>query len=115
MTDKSILLIFDPHFGDRLREVDLSSPIWIVQSNDNDPTIAELWKAKAGDITSFKPQDFGFLMRTVDEHHSGWAELEVIGIIARAAEHTLRDYGDGEVRETAHGFQFTRTAPAESS
>jgi hypothetical protein len=59
-------------FGEALRQLDFSVPIWIVQSEQKNPVIADLWKAKAGKITSFSAQEFGQLVDTVDQHHPGW-------------------------------------------
>ncbi|WP_316231923.1 hypothetical protein [Bradyrhizobium sp. SZCCHNR1051] len=112
MTDKCLCLVFDTQFGERLRDIDSSSPIWIVQSKDNGPIVSDLWQANVGNITSFKPQNFDLLLGTVDEHHPGWSELEVIGIKADAAKGTLEQYGNGEVRETTTGFHFTRDSGA---
>jgi hypothetical protein len=79
MCNDRIILIFDPHFGEKLRPLATSSPIWIINSSDNDAVAHDLWKSKVGNITTFKPAHFTDLIDTVDEHHYGWKELEVIG------------------------------------
>ena len=80
MTDYRVCIIFRTDFGERLRTLDLSTPIWIVQSADNDPVISDVWRAKAGNITKFDAQDLLSLLGTIDEHHAHWRELEVHGL-----------------------------------
>ena len=103
-----VRIILNPIFGAQLERLDKSAPIWIVQSADNDPIIAELWKAKAGDITSFRPQDFGQLINTVDQHHPDWLELDVYGLNAKDGAAALAEYGDGTITPSDQGFQFRR-------
>ena len=89
MTDKPVQIIFRTDFGERLRDLDLSAPIWVIQSSDNDPVVYELWRAKAGNITKFKSQDFDNLLPTIDEHHPGWRELQVYGVVQEVAQRAL--------------------------
>jgi hypothetical protein len=103
-----VRIILNPIFGAQLERLDKSAPIWIVQSAANDPVIAELWQARAGDITSFRPQDFGQLIGTVDQHHPGWLELDVYGLSAEDGAAALAEYGDGTTAPSDQGFQFRR-------
>ena len=86
MTDKPVQIIFRTDFRERLRDLDLSAPIWVIQSSDNDPVVYELWRAKAGNVTKFKSQDFDNLLPTIDEHHPGWRELQVYGVVQEVAQ-----------------------------
>jgi hypothetical protein len=106
--DKRVCLVFIPDFGERLRRLDFTTPIWVVQSKDNEPVVTELWKSKTGNITSFQLQAFDQLLDTVDQHHPGWRELEVHGIALEEAERPLADYGGGQFTRTADGFLFQR-------
>lgn len=104
-----VCIVVEPKFGEQLRGLDYSVPIWIVQSPDNDPFVSELWDAKTGDITRFKPQPFAQLIDTVDEHHPKWSELEMHGLGAESAKLTLAGYGNGDYAETTDGFVFRRS------
>jgi len=103
-----VRIILDPTFGAQLEQLHDSAPIWIVQSAANDPVIAKLWKSKAGNITSFRPQEFGQLIDTVDQHHPGWSELHVFGLNAHDGARALAEYGNGMITPSEQGFQFRR-------
>jgi hypothetical protein len=107
MTDNRVRIVFTADFGDALRQLDLSVQIWIVRSAQNDPVIADLWKAKMGNITSFQAQEFGQLADTINEHHPGWSELDVHGLRAEEAEMALAVYG-GQFISAPDGFVFRR-------
>jgi hypothetical protein len=109
-----ICIILDSEFGSRLRGVDKSGPIWIVQSLANDPVIADLWKSKTGNVTSFRAQEFGTLIETVDQHHPDWRELEVHGFDPENAAVVLVEFG-GVFASTVGGFLFERSSQASSS
>jgi hypothetical protein len=108
VADSKVCIVFAADFGDHLRQLDLTVPVWIVQSEQNNPVIADLWKGKAGNITSFQPQEFGQLADTVDQHHPGWSELEVRGLRGEDAEGALAEYGGGHFTPTPEGFVFHR-------
>lgn len=108
MSDLRVFVIFDPEFGPELRDVPMSAPIWIVESFTNNPIIAECWQEKLGNITSFRPQSLGQLIYTVDQHHPGWRELNIIGSTMENDSSALDDYGTGSFEPTARGFTFRR-------
>ena len=58
-------------FGERLRSLDLSDPVWIIRPERNNPIIADLHR------TASSSEPFADLMETIDEHHWGWVELRV--------------------------------------
>jgi hypothetical protein len=39
----SVLVILDPNYGDRLREVWPGRPVWIAMTSINEPTVRSLW------------------------------------------------------------------------
>lgn len=108
MSNEKVCIVVSADFGDSLRKLDLTVPIWIVQSEQNDPVIAELRRAKAGNITSFRAQDFGDLADTVDLHHPGWGELEVHGLQIEQTKMVLAEYGSGRFISIPDGFVFHR-------
>ena len=109
MTATSVLIILDAAFGTKLGAVAHSAPVWIVQSNENNPVVERLWQQAGLDITTFRPAGFLEIMPTVDEHHSAWRTIEV-----RGQEPTtevlalLREYGDGSLERIQDGFIFSR-------
>lgn len=108
MADSKVCIVFTADFGNHLRRFALGIPIWIVQSEQNDSVIADLWQSKAGNITSFQPQEFGELVGTVDQHHPGWRELEVHGLSDAEARGALAEYGGGHFTHLPDGFVFRR-------
>lgn len=108
VADNKVCIVFNADFGEALYQLDLSIPIWIVQSQQNNPVVADLWKAKAANITSFQPQEFGQLVDTVDQHHPGWSELEVRGVRGGDAAGALAEFGGGHFIPIPDGFVFHR-------
>ncbi|MEP6831311.1 MAG: hypothetical protein ABI963_13295 [Rhizomicrobium sp.] len=108
MTDRRVCIVLNREFGTNLRNLEKSVPIWIVQSATNDPVIAEFWKTKTGNITSFLPQEFKQLVDTVDQHHPGWCELEVHGLSATSALAVLGEIDGGAFNSTIDGFVFEK-------
>ena len=109
MHNDKVLLIFDPHFGDKLRPLTSGSPIWIINSSENDAVAHDLWNDKVGNITTFRPADFTELLGTVDDHHAGWKELEVIGeTLTDSASKALLAYQPSSVVPTNAGFLVKR-------
>jgi len=108
MADNKVSIVFIPDFGKRLRQMDPAIPIWIVQSDQNDPVIADLWNKKTGKITSFRPQEFVYLAGTVDLHHPGWIEMEILGLPEAEVKAVLPEFGEGQLAPTQNGFVFRR-------
>ena len=98
-------------FGKRLRNIDLSHPIWIVRSDGNNPIIAEFRRAKKGDITDFDSEPFADLMETINEHHWKWVELKVYGVDGDEIESVLTKYGSCTLTRIEGGFVCSRSAP----
>ncbi|GAB3405518.1 hypothetical protein GCM10027318_15990 [Massilia agilis] len=74
---KSVALILDPEFGQRIESVAREMPVWVLSSRANDPAV-ERARSLLGepDITSFYPPRAGDRTATraqvlydIDEHH----------------------------------------------
>lgn len=118
----SVVLVFDPDFGDRLREFAGVHSVWVCQSPANRETVEVLW-AEAGEradqATIFNRADatsaedaFISILYTVDQHHPTWHRFCVFGCQAtdrvRAA---VAEYGECVFAETPTGFVVDRIAP----
>ncbi|GAB3443709.1 hypothetical protein NX773_03710 [Massilia solisilvae] len=74
---KSVALILDPEFGQRVESVAREMPVWVLASRSNDPAIEHARSLFGGhDITSFFPPRTGDRKATsaqalydIDEHH----------------------------------------------
>ena len=108
MSGQRVCVVVDPTFGARLRGLEKTNPIWIVQSPANDPVISELWASKTGDITSFQALAFDQLIDDVEMHHPDWHELEVHGLSANDATAVLGEF-EGSFVPTDDGFLFRRS------
>jgi len=109
MTNNRVVLILDPNFGERLRSLDLSIPVWVVGSDKNTPISAELWaEKKAADLTTFDPQPLERLADTVDQHHPAWTEFEIYGVSSGEAKGALSEYMPGEFAVTKDSLVFHR-------
>jgi len=122
-----VYVVVDPHYGERLRDLPMDEPIWVVDSIKNHPIIQALWSEHNQSnylegITSFtvdtngNPEDW-FLteLSNIDLHHGEYSHvppytiLEVIGIewsdkIGKA----LREYGFDSYELTSEGFRTRR-------
>jgi hypothetical protein len=52
-------VVVDPHYGERIRNLPIGEPAWIVDSPDNHPVIQALWQERRSldesrGVTSFK-------------------------------------------------------------
>jgi hypothetical protein len=111
VTNNRVVLVLDSDFGERLRVLDLSVPVWIVGSDKNTPVVGALRaEKKAADITTFVAQPLEQLADTVDQHHPAWTEFEIYGVPADDAEEALADYMPGQFTAAKDGLIFCRTA-----
>jgi hypothetical protein len=123
-----LLVILDPDYGDRLREVSPGQPVWITMSPVNTPVIRSLWATHPDSnhltgITGFGfdtsvPADECFLaeLDTIDLHHGPYStvapytQLEVIGVpLATSIRTALSRIGFAQFSEGQNGFIATRT------
>ena len=109
----SVIAVFDPNYGTRLRALSVRAPIWIVQSAENNPVVEQL-RSAGQDITTFLPGTLLDWMSTIDEHHPGWRTLEVHGHeLSPEVIEMLRDYGDGKYDTALDHFRFSRSVGGE--
>ena len=129
MEDKSycVHIVVDSNYGERIRELPLGEPVWIIESDINRPVILLLRQEQPGQchldgITSFcestliSPEDnlIG-LLETIDLHHGEYSHdppysmLHVIGVKwSKRIERELEEYGFTLHAHTAEGFVAKR-------
>jgi hypothetical protein len=126
---QGLLVILDPDYGDRLREVWPGSPVWITMSSVNEPVIRSLWatRSEPNHLTGITGMRFDggitpehrFLaeLDTIDLHHgpystkSPYTVLEVIGApLTNSIRAALSKIGFTDFTESQNGFIATRTA-----
>jgi hypothetical protein len=112
-----VTIVVDENIGARAVEQAALGPVWIVRSTENEQAVATLWANAAfppDHLTIFDgagsaEASLVSILDTVDEHHYGWTDLEVIGVeLSKKIEKALRTYGQGTCRNTGAGFIFTR-------
>ena len=88
LSESIVAVVLTPNFGDRLQEFAQWYPVWVVQSDINNPAIQQVRQSLLGacNVTSFReysghtPEEaFPGLLDTIDLHHHAWATLEVHG------------------------------------
>lgn len=124
---RSVLVVVDRAFGEKLRAVQTGQPVWIVMSPENEPVVRSLWASQAAadyltGITGFRWADgvspeellLGEL-DTIDLHHGQYSSpdpwMEVVVIGARPTSDVrgrLRELGFTQVTETDDGFRARR-------
>lgn len=114
---RSVAIVFDPAFGDRLRPLAFRVPVWLVDTPENRFTAAEVSREAVDwphiSVTIFRPlpaeatpDDWLALFQQV-ELELGTAEgLDVIGAEALpAARAALEQARFNQLEETAGGFR----------
>ncbi len=118
-------VVVDPHYGERIRDLPVREPAWIVDSPDNHPAIHALWDARKRldqytGITSFKydpdARAEDWLISTLpvlDEHYCyhdpPYSVLNIIGTSwSEAIQEELDLSGFSEHKDTAEGFTARR-------
>jgi hypothetical protein len=120
-------VIVDPAFGERLREIPLDEPIWIVDTPTNRLAYEAVWRERKPEsylvgFSSFKvnpneqPEDWLIsILDTIDEHHGEmshdppWSRINVIGVrwTQRIAEE-LEVFGFTSHQDSPEGFTATK-------
>jgi hypothetical protein len=132
MTDiaapSEVVVVLDPNFGERLRELWKRQPIWIAMSPANAPVVQALRAAapntdyRSG-ITGFPHSDsraaaerFLDMLSDIELHHGPYStstpytRLKVIGAhLTPAIRAALCDLGFLRLRQDPNGFTATRT------
>jgi hypothetical protein len=124
----SVLVVLDPGYGERLRQMWPGRPVWIAMSPNNEPTVRSLWASHPdGDhlsgITGFRfdadalPEN-SLLdnLDMIDLHHglhsskNPYTVLEVIGArLTIDVREALRKLGFEKFLEHAGGFTAQRS------
>ena len=120
MGNKSVAIVVDPEFGQRLRLAAASEPVWIAQTRANREEAERLWRAGVQGVTTFvvsEPFDAEVaaagILGQVLLHHPGTQEVRVIG--CPASEQVREQFAQEgfEVREeNREGFVARLSAAA---
>jgi hypothetical protein len=116
-----VAVVLDPDFGPRLLELSVRCPVWIRNSERNDPVIQTVWEAakdhgSGADVTSFRTdertepeQQFLNEWRMIEMHRPSLLTLEVYGVPpTEAISAELEEYGFTWPQVMAYGFIATR-------
>jgi len=130
-SSQRLVVILDPFYGARLRDLSPGSPVWVVMSPSNAPIVRDLWATghRESHLAGLTGMDFepetsaedclAYEFATIDLHHgsystqSSYTVIEVIG--ARLQDHLrelLAQYGFDEFSETSDGFVASRPGQA---
>jgi hypothetical protein len=111
---RRLLVVLDPEFGERVREVKPLQPVWVVESARNTAVVKAAWAMEPADLTDvtlFRPtevepeQEFVSQLDMIDLHHG-----QVIGArLTSGAEAALRQLGFVSFQSTPEGFAATRS------
>lgn len=115
-----VAVVVDQEFGSRLWELAQHVPVWVCNSEANNPVIQELWdlsrlSPNQTAVTAFSrpnsvpEQVFIDNLETIDLHHPSWLVLEVYGA-SRSVEITaaLQEYGVIRFLDNLNGFKAMR-------
>jgi len=130
----AVMVVLDPGFGERLRELWPGGPVWIVMSPINTPVIEALRPAapdhdRSGGITGIPyeekvpPEELLLAhLWDIDLHHGPYSSsapyrvLKVLGASPTAAvREVLRDLGFERITATGRGFSTVRSQAAASA
>jgi hypothetical protein len=122
-----IHVIVDASSGERIRDLPIEEPRWVVESADNLPIVQALWRERKTTnhlegITSFKvdskatPEDWLVSeLSSIELHHGEfshnppWSVLNVIGVRwSERISSELGQFGFTEHVDTAIGFEAKR-------
>jgi len=120
-------VIVDSHHGDRIREIPIGEPAWVVDSTDNQPVMQAIWRERKEinhleGITSFKvdanatPEDWLVSeLATIDLHHGEFSHnppysvLKVLGVSpSDRIKKALTGIGLTEIKRISDGFEAKR-------
>lgn len=124
----SITVVLDRSYGDRLSDLPLGQPVWIVDTPVNRAAAQKLWSERHDEthltgITTFKSdlsaeESLIDEFDTIDLHHGSYSAdppytvVDVIGArLTDSVRATLQDFGFDEFRLTSAGFRAIRPLP----
>jgi hypothetical protein len=116
---RSVAIIFDSDFSDRLGKVAFRTPVWIVDTPANRAAAEEAWHATVDwphiTVTLFRPseeqakEDWRALLDQVKLHERAVDVIEVIGApLTLTARAVLAESGLARFEETSDGFRAKR-------
>lgn len=127
-TVPALMVVLDPVYGRRLRDLPSGKPMWVLMSPDNEPAIRAHWQDQPDvghlwGVTAIMPQtdaspenELLYNLDTIDLHHGPYStstpyeELEVIGVrLSPAIRDALGELGFTKFDETGEGFRAQRT------
>jgi len=129
-TTHLVALILEPCFGERLRDLVRDYHCWVVESEQNQPVIREIWNSQIGSnedpmgpgISTFEsvaeatPEEESIRMLDILEDHHGeyahdppWSELLICGVSGtEKLERALREFGFVRFQSDAGGRRCFR-------
>ncbi|MEH2513111.1 hypothetical protein V1291_004465 [Nitrobacteraceae bacterium AZCC 1564] len=126
---RSVLVIVDPAFGEKLLSIPAGRPVWITMSPENEPFVRAIWNTRETSnhltgITGFNfsanaSPEITFLdeLDTIDLHHgpysssSSYTEIAAIGVRLTAdIRAALAEHGFTDFTETEDGFTAKRSS-----
>lgn len=111
---RRVTIVFERTFGDRLAELVMRMPVWIVESNANRAAAAEAWNRATEwphiSVTLFRPPDD---LRHLLSQIGRTKRVEVIGMtLTDDARDALVAAGFGKIVETSDGFHASMSSRA---
>ena len=125
-----VFVVLDREYGERLSELSLTGPVWIVDTPLNRATAQRVWAVHPSGthldgVTTFKtgddcsPEDTLINeLDTIDLHHGTcsanppYTVLEVIGaVLSERLKTELSQFGFDDFQATTEGFRAARTLP----
>jgi hypothetical protein len=125
-----VYIVVDREFGDKLAEIELGAPVWIVGTPINKTVVRRLWSERPqkshltgitifDDFESSSPEDILLgQVDTIDLHHGAYSAnppytiIEVVGTpLTARAKNGLSEYGFNEFCAGPAGFIAKRAEP----
>ena len=106
---RRVAIVFDAEFGDRLSELAMRTPVWIVESAANRPAVSEAWNRATEwphiSVTVFRPtDDLKHLLSQIGDPQ----RVDVIGLpLSDEAREAMHAAGFTKINETSEGFRAT--------
>ena len=104
---RRVAIVFDREFGDRLGELAMRMPVWIVESDTNRPAVSAAWNRASEwphiSVTVFRPpDDLRLLLSQIGQPQ----RVDVIGMhITDEVSEILTEAGFATIVETTDGFR----------
>ena len=104
---RRVAIVFDREFGDRLGDLAMRMPVWIVESNTNRPAVAAAWNRASEwphiSVTVFRPPgDLRLLLTQIGQPQ----RVDVFGMrLKDEVREILTEAGFATLVETSDGFR----------